>query len=172
MKFLFFSWILLLFLCGCADRPSSQTIHKHTYDEAAAGRAFSQADSAANEGETWAFLKLYEIANDDYKYGAEYSEVAQTSLTELFYYKTGQWIDAFSSLPDSNQNIFKTEYSWAYIGDVDFAHDSTVTQERYRKTILDNLSKIRDKSRKQKLAEYFTHSFRSAIISDQNKSTK
>jgi hypothetical protein len=170
--------IIIITICfysvGCSKQSShnanpknDSTNEKIDSTEFIHWSAYCQADSAAKIGQPWAFQKLYDIAeNDDC---AECSEEALISLTELLYYKTERWINAFSQLPDSAQSVFKKSQYWAYIGEVDFQNDSTMTQKHFREVVMNNLRNIHSNSRQRELADYFTNLFQTAIIEDSLK---
>jgi hypothetical protein len=164
MKTIIFIIILGLFITDCSKQSSHKNFQEADSTVKQIEKELNTIYSAADSGESWAILKLYDILQNGES--AENSELAEIELTELLYYKTDKWINAFSQLSDSDQTIFKNNYHWAYIGEVDFSNDSTMTQKRFRETILDNLKKVRGSSRKIKLSEDFTNLFHSAIIED------
>jgi hypothetical protein len=172
MKQILLLSVPLVLHLACTRHSDNKRAEASVQTEAQIGQEFNQADSAAREGQLWAFLKLYDIASNDFKYNVEYSEVAQVSLTELLFYRTNEWIQALSQLSDSSQLVLKSRFHWAYVGDVDFQIDSTVTQDRYQKTVLSNLSKFRGNHRQQQFAKYFVALFDSAISKERNAATR
>jgi hypothetical protein len=169
MKIFFFVIVLILFITDCSKQSSHKVVQEADSTIRQIENELDTIYSAADSGESWAILELYDILQNGES--AEESEMADIELTELLYYKTDNWIDAFSQLSDSAQIIFKNNYHWAYIGEVDFVNDSTMTQKRFREAILDNLKKIRGESRKRELAEYFINLFHSAIKEDSIKNS-
>ena len=86
-----------------------------------------------------------------------------SNLPEKMSPKTERWINAFSQLPDSAQSVFKKSQYWAYIGEVDFQNDSTMTQKHFREVVMSNLRNIHSNSRQRELADYFTNSIKCAV---------
>lgn len=161
MKYVF---ILCILFTGCSKQSSEKNAHHSDSTGNQINNEFDKVFIAADSGKPWAILELYKILEEgDY---VETAEVAEIELTELLYKKTNNWIEAFSQLPDSSKSIFIKRYHWAYIGEVDFPDDSTMTQEHYRKVVLENLKNIHGNFRERKLAQDLIKVFQAVIVGD------
>jgi hypothetical protein len=154
--------LLIVLLSGCSKRPKTMVSDGERRRIDSVGTTYNQIVQAADSGHASAMIKLYEIARDDGIFGAEYSEVATIELTELLYYKTEAWIDAFSTLPAPRLDSLERFQAWAYIGEVDFTADSTVTQDRFRQVILAKLDSIHGSPAKMELVRYLQTEFKAA----------
>lgn len=61
-------------------------------------KKFDKAVNMINKSEAKGLFELLEIANDDYKYGAEFSEDAVNEINYCLYKKPVFWIETFSKV--------------------------------------------------------------------------
>jgi hypothetical protein len=154
--------LAIVLVAGCSKRAKFKVPESELRRIHSVGTAYNQIADAADSGDASAFIRLYDVAKDDELLGVEYSEVAIIKLTELLYYKTAIWIDAFSKLPSERLDSLEKFQPWAYIGEVDFQSDSTVTQDRFRQVILARLDSIKSFSPKMQLVSFLQKEFRAA----------
>jgi hypothetical protein len=164
--------LLVLLVAACSKKVQVKVPESELRRIESIGAAYNRIEEAVDAADPVAYIKLYDVARNDELLGAEYSEVAIIKLTELLYYKTQAWVDAFSKLPAERLDSLENFQRWAYIGEVDFQLDSTVTQERYREVILSKLDSIQCSPATMDLVRYLREQFRAAIDSDRVVSAK